>query len=188
MGTDIHGWIEVQQYYQGVKPPYDRQWHGIVKIDGLITGSKPDIFSCLFGVTPYARFDPIAPHRNLPTDISEEASTDYLTCEGAFGETWVGWSEIAAINWLEDAVDCRPHRYQRDGTGDLVFIGKAAPHCSDIILEGNIWEVDSTVYKIERITRRETLTPDWELLFRLIEVLAQAYGKDNVRLVVWFDQ
>lgn len=31
------------------------------------------------------------------------------------------------------------------------------------------------------------VTEGWALLFRLMEVLAQQYGDENVRLVVWFD-
>jgi hypothetical protein len=53
--------------------------------------------------------------------------------------------------------------------------------------EGHTWQVDETTYRIERLTRREALSPDWSLLFRLMEELAQVYGENRVRLVVWFD-
>ena len=39
----------------------------------------------------------------------------------------------------------------------------------------------------ELSSEQPLVTPGWALLFRLMEVLAQHYGDENVRLVVWFD-
>jgi hypothetical protein len=69
----------------------------------------------------------------------------------------------------------------------LVYEGKSAPLVSDVLLEGHTWQVDVTTYRIERVTRRDVLSPDWSLLFRLMQELTQVYGIERIRLVVWFD-
>jgi len=97
LGTDIHGWVEVRRHYEGVTPPHDVQWHGVITISEIIQRNY-DMFSCLFGMKPYAQFTSIAPNRGLPGDISEEASDDYLTWEEACGETWISWPEIQAVD------------------------------------------------------------------------------------------
>jgi hypothetical protein len=37
------------------------------------------------------------------------------------------------------------------------------------------------------VRRKDTLTPGWSTLWRLMGVLANQHGDTNVRLVVWFD-
>ena len=38
-----------------------------------------------------------------------------------------------------------------------------------------------------KVRRKDTLTPGWAALFKLMEVLAGVYGEEFVRLVAWFD-
>ena len=38
-----------------------------------------------------------------------------------------------------------------------------------------------------KVQRKDTLTPGWATLFKLMETLADAFGPANVRMVVWFD-
>jgi len=187
VGIDIHGWVEVRRHYMGAIPPYDVCWHGVVTIYQIIQRNY-DMFSWLFGIEPYAQFIPIVPKRGLPGDISEEASDDYLTWEEACGETWISWPEFQAINWDEEALDRRPHEYSLDASGQLLYTGKSAPRTSDIVAEGNTWQIGENVYKVERIARRKALSRDWRLLFCLMETLATEYGNDAVRLAVWFDR
>jgi hypothetical protein len=37
------------------------------------------------------------------------------------------------------------------------------------------------------ITREQTVTPGWRIIFAIMEALASRYGGEYVRLVVWFD-
>ncbi|MDQ2799891.1 MAG: hypothetical protein M3Y13_09630 [Armatimonadota bacterium] len=187
MGIDIHGWVEVRRHYKGAIPPHDVQWHGVIAIYQIMQRNY-DMFSCLFGIQPYAQFNPVAAGRGLPCDISEEASDDYLTWEEACGETWISWPEIQVIDWDEEALDRRPHEYSLDDSGQLLYTGKSAPLASDIVVEGNTWQIGENVFKAERIARRKALSHDWRLLFRLMETLAAEYGNDAVRLAVWFDR
>lgn len=188
MGTDINGWVEIRRRYEGVKPPYDIQWYGVIMVASLVDRNY-DMFSSLFGVTGHSiRFTPVAPGRSLPLDISEEAGNDYLTWDDCvMGETWISWMEIQEIDWDEEAVDGRPHEYVPDGSGGLVFARKSAPSSADAIVEGNTWQVGESVFRVEKVARRESLRRDWQLLFRLMEDLAAEYGDDSVRMVVWFD-
>ena len=103
------------------------------------------------------------------------------------GESWILLQEIQGIDWDEQAVDRRPHTYEADASGEMVYIGKSAPQEVSLMAEGTIWQVGSTLFKVEKVSRRESLTRDWQLLFRLMGELAADYGVDNVRLVVWFD-
>ena len=190
MGKDIRGWVEVQRYYKRPIPPYDNYntWYGIITVSDLLNRNY-DMFSSLFGGTffSFAQFRPIAADRGLPKDISEQASDDYLTWDCALGETWISWQETQEVDWDEQALDGRPHEYEVNDTGKTVYKGKSAPQAMDIIEEGNSWQVGASLFKIEKVSRRESLTRDWQLLFRLMRELAADYGDDNVRLVVWFD-
>lgn len=68
--------------------------------------------------------------------------------------------------------------------------GKATPRGGDVIEEGRTWEDRGSVYRVERISRREVLnrSREWRLLFDLMARLAQDYGDEHVRLVAWFDR
>jgi len=187
MGTDIHGWVEIKQIQAVAEDPsHPARWEGVIKIDNLIRRNY-DMFSSLFGISSYAAFVPIAPARKLPHDLSEETTADYVTWEEILGETWISWAEIAAVDWTEDALDSRPHEYQASVTGQLNYTTKSAPLVSEVIQEGHTWHIDATTYKIERITRQQALSPDWTLLFQLMETLVSIYGENGVRLVVWFE-
>lgn len=185
MGKDIRGWVEVRRHYEGVKPPYNVSWYGVIVIGNLLDRNY-DMFGSLFGVTT-SRFTPIAPNRGLPSDISEQATDDYLTWECAMGETWVSWREIQAIAWDEEAVDYRPHEYIPDETGQLFFVSRANPRAADPTEEGSTWQIGASVFRVEKISRNAFLRADWRLLFRLMEDCAAEYGEDCVRLVAWFD-
>jgi len=178
MGTDIEGWVEVRK---------GNDWCGVVKVGSLADRSY-DVFSCLFGITDYAQFIPAAPERGLPADASEQVAQDYLNWEEPFGESWVSWPEIQAIDWEERALDSRPHAYRQDASGRLVYVSKAAPRPGEVIEEGSTWQGGEHLYRVEKITRGSTLEAarGGLCLCGLMALLASEYGDANVRLVVWF--
>ena len=185
MGKNIRGWVEVRRQWEGVKPPYNVSWAGIIAVGDLLDRNY-DMFGSLFGVTT-SHFIPIAPSRGPPQDVSEQASDDYLTWESVMGETWVSWSEIKTIAWNEETVDYRPHAYVLDETGQLVYVERANPEATDPMEEGSTWQIGASVFKREKISRSAFLRSDWRLLFRLMEDLAAEYGDEGIRLVAWFD-
>jgi hypothetical protein len=189
VGVDIHGWIEV-------KAPMD-EWRGVVKLDGIGPDRVHDMFGCLFGVMNLANFRPIAPERGLPADLSYEVTEELVRWPEEWGQepcwpTWITGAEIVAIDWDEESekADGRIHRYKRRGDGELFLEGKSVPRQDSPVArlkEGEVLEADDIVYKAERIRRKDTLSGNWQLLFKLMATLSEHYGQESVRMVVWFD-
>lgn len=180
MGTDIHGWIEISEY--------DR-WYGIIRIQNLINRGY-DMFGCLFGVKNHAGFNPVVNERGMPLDSSHEVKEDWWH-KISESHTWIMWSEIQKIDWDEPAVklDQRVRYYQKNANDEWEMYMKAySGHPPEIQLdrEQSI-QIGNILYKVERMTRRDALRPQWELLFDMMQKLANRFGEENVRLVVWFD-
>jgi hypothetical protein len=51
---------------------------------------------------------------------------------------------------------------------------------------GQEWEIEGVVYRSEKLKRKDALSDEWRMLFKLMKALAGQYGDDGVRLVVWF--
>jgi hypothetical protein len=186
MGTDIYGWVEVRD-------PVTGAWGGVVKLDHLVPRDY-DAFGCLFGVMNYANFRPVAPARGLPPDVSDELTQDYAEQEGAvtLGETWIGAAELAGLDGGERALDAdlRPTRYRRAADGTLERVGKEiSGHTAAHIAAGHLtWEEEGHLFQRETLTRDDVLVGPWQTLVALTRVLGAAYGREHVRLVVWFDR
>ena len=194
MGIDITIMAEI-------RPNGSRVWH---KAKGVrqIMGRSYDLFGCLFGVQNYAHFTPIAAERGIPDDAS--IFGDELVEQGYFSPTWIAWTEIQAIDWdeLAELPDSRIHQYRRDEQGNLVYSGKSAwnrafaEQVGHSMLEGLFgartwqegqeWEIDGTIYRSERLRRRDVLSQEWEDLFATLAILAARYGDENVRLLACF--
>ena len=183
MGTDIHGWIEINR---------GDEWISVVNIEPIVSRHY-DMFACLFGVMNYANFKPIAPERGLPIDMSLIVSRDTLEYENdLLFPTWITWDELRAIDWSElgTKADERVHQYAKQADGQLNFVSKSVypnSHTLNFELESS-WEADGVIYKIEKISRAEALTedPGWLFLFNIMEFLAKQFSQSQVRLVVWF--
>jgi hypothetical protein len=210
MGTDISGWVEVLS--MPASSTYRRAAHWNAAIDvGRLIERNYDMFGCLFGVTNYAHFRPIAANRGLPEGPSLTVEQEVSQLQGAaetqlIGLTWVTWPELKAIDWDESAehADARLHMYARDSDGQLTYRAKAAwsPALQQItglssenamrhppvFPDGATWEFDGILYRAERLKRRYILTRDWKMLFAIMGTLAEYFGDDGVRLVVWFDR
>src|SRR5262245_29685685 len=129
MGTDIHGWIEVRPTWVREGEP----WRAVVRVDEMVPRDY-DAFQCLFGVTDFAGFRPIAARRGLPDDCSDLLRRDLrfeLDGEAIDVEpldpSWLTARDAAAIDMDEAALrtDTRIHKYRRSPDGTLEFIGKA---------------------------------------------------------------
>jgi hypothetical protein len=189
MGVDIHGWVEIRTMAS--------QWDGVLKIDSLAERVY-DMFGCLFGVMNFAHFCPIAADRGFPPDLSEEATRELVEWDDEWGSeplwpTWIAWHEIQGIDWEEGslAVDSRVHRYRKAADGCLIYDGKGCSWSDGpeaALKEGQTYETEEYIYKVERIRRQSALSPGWKLIFDLIARLAEAPGVQSLRLVVWFDR
>ncbi|SRR5579885_2843409 len=162
------------------------------------------MFGSLFGVRNFAHFRPIAPERDFPEDASELVKEDFAaSSEDNFSPTWITWNEIKAINW-EEAVEVEPYQMRyfiklKDGRMSWAQTTYPRAHLaqklglSEAALDsawkhGQVFEIDGKRYEaVKFIKRKDSLTKGWQTLFKLMEVLAEEYGADGVRLIAWFD-
>lgn len=127
------------------------------------------MFASLFGVrnggsgtTEDGEFRAIAAGRGMPPSASDYFEEQWRN-SGGVGVTWVLWSELAAINWDEEG-EC--------------YIEDAPPHY-----------VQAEPGPGRRRERRgDFLNGGWATLFKMMALLAEQFGAENVRLAVWFDQ
>lgn len=164
IGTDISGWVETR--ISG-----SEWWDAAVRIDDIVY-RQYGIFASLFGVrngamgatggTGTERFRAIAPGRGAPPGASAFYADELASYGGGVGETWVLWSELAAIDWDEEGAD---------------YISIESPHL--------VYGEPGTGRRRER--RGDYLNGGWETLFKMMELLAVQFGADNVRLSLWFD-
>ena len=169
--------------------------------------AQHDAFGCLFGVANYAGFTPIAADCGLPVDAAEQTRVAHDQA-GAFATSWIGWSEVVAIDWDEPAArpDARIHEYVPDGDGGWRYESKgawSAPLAKHLGIvgdksgyggrdwaEGTEWIIENRLYRVERLYRREAVTPtgEWQPVWSVMRTLASLHGDHNVRLNVWFDR
>ncbi|MFF3137718.1 hypothetical protein [Streptomyces mirabilis] len=208
MGTDISGFVECRAW-QLHEEGEDSVWRAAIDLFFLNITRNYDAFGCLFGVRNYANFQPLAMDRGLPVDASEtvRAELDQLAQwpDQAYGTTWITWAEIKEVDWDEPAekADSRLHQYRQTSDG-LRFTGKSAwsprfaqavglpaqvPREAQEWPEGSEWLIGDTLYRSEKLRRRDAVpeTGEWKPVWTVMEALASQHGDDNVRLVVWFD-
>jgi hypothetical protein len=200
MGTDLTGWVEIQR-------GYDTQWDGVLRV-GPIVGRTYGMFGSLFGMRNEAEFLPIASNRGIPSDASEEVGKELADLgEGAVAPTWLLWTEIESIDWAEVGQEPieRPVDWEREQHVTLWeytewqegpeewSIRRKRKDDPDAQWE-ELYQMkyprrgeEGMVFQFDVETRREVVTPGWELVFQLMGLLASTYGETHVRLVVWFD-
>jgi hypothetical protein len=204
MGTDIHGVIECRPE---ACEPATHAWVYAMDLELVYQTRNYDAFGCLFGVTNFAGFAPVAADRGLPADVSRrtrELAAGLIP--PFFGLSWIGWDEIQAIDWDQPAArpDARLHQYGRDKTGAWRYAGKGAtseslaaqlartagPATDGTWPAGSEWLIGQRLYRSEVLTRRDAIRPgdDWDPLWAVMSALAAVHNASNVRLVVWFDR
>jgi hypothetical protein len=163
MGADIWGWVETRE-------DVDQWWQSAIRIRDIVY-RQYGMFASLFGlrngnhgtVTEVGRFRAIAPGRGAPPQASGWYTEERDAYGGAVGETWVLWSELAVIDWEEEGED---------------YLSDEPPHV--------VWSTPGPARRRER--RGDYLNGGWATLLKLMALLAEQFGADNVRLSVWFDQ
>jgi hypothetical protein len=191
MGCDIHGFVEVNQF-----PQQKNGWYAIIDIAHLV-GRNYDMFGQLFGIRNYTGFKPIAPDRGVPKLLSWTVREELEKWDGdGHSHTYLTLEDIEKINWDEESkeYDERVHIYKLDKNGnreDAVF---AKAGWSSILdshkeeLEKNKQViVNDHLYIYEKEKREDALSTAWVCLFDLMRTLAKHYCKENVRMVIWFD-
>ncbi len=166
MSTSIYGHVEVKLFDGG----FD-DWFSVIDSGPIVTGNY-DFFGCLFGVRNPSNFQPLYPERGLPVDCCDSIKEDYGEGEYHNSASWCSYSELKNID-LEEKALAPDQRVLQDYDGVLV---KAYA------------KNDEQRSKAKTMTRGDALDePGFKLLMELMSVLANKYGKDSVRWVVYFD-
>ncbi|GII54080.1 hypothetical protein Pth03_24690 [Planotetraspora thailandica] len=205
MGTDIYGVIEARH------PLADEDWYEwepwsvSMPLYPLYDGSDLDTFGCLFGVRNRLGWPPVAAGRGLPADVSEAVRTDYendARIDAAIhGCTWVSWAELRELDMTVRPAARGTLQVQRGGLIHQYRIDEQWPDevveqygtpplgASPVDAPALRWEAAGATLEYVPVTRHDVLGPGtgWEHVFEVMRALAQRFGPDGVRLVVWFD-
>ncbi|MFF4223765.1 hypothetical protein ACX9I7_18460 [Streptomyces sp. L500] len=209
MSTDIYGCIEVRH------PCADEDWYEwepwqrAMDLSPLYSGQDYAAFGCLFGVRDYMGWEPLAADRGLPADASTAIREEFEQAQAldaaVNSPTWVSWEELdqAELDLSPEGVhgvlivreggtpyiearyvvrDQWPAEFvERHGTPPMGADPLGAPYGE--------WASGTTKFSYQRFTRRDVLGPGtgWEHVFAVMRALADRFGGDGVRLVVYFD-
>ena len=183
MGTDIHGYIEFRMHH------VMECWCAAINI-GSFAERYYNLFGYLFGVRgPGDKFLPVAAGRGIPPHVAEETDLDFQRFGGE-NPTWISWREFRDAIATGHSI----HAYRQDTNGQLLAIEKqfslAKPDYftgseQEQLRQGSDVKKDGYIYRYEE-DGPLILGPGWQLIVELGDLLAQHYGRDRVRLVVWF--
>ncbi|MGV9631898.1 hypothetical protein [Streptomyces sp. NPDC003487] len=207
MSTDIHGGIEFRHPHAGTDYYDGEPWVAAMDLWPLYDGVDYAAFGCLFGVRNYAGFQPLAPGRGLPVDLSSGLRAQLVSWVAAgdmHSASWVSWAELASID-----LAVVPDQF----VGRLTWHTKSLPSLRRQQLVSDRWpqeapsevgvppvDLHSATGRVEW-TNQETmcvyeplavgavLGPEthWPHVFAVMKALAGRFGDDGVRLVVAFD-
>ncbi len=189
MGTDIHGVIEINPY-PDLK---GSSWFDVIDA-GMILHRSYNMFGMLFGMKNVGGFRPIANQRGIPAgccfttqDLHDDPDSELHSW------TWISYEEIKSIDLDEESpeYDSSLHEFGKADDGSWQDTGRTSYGCAEIDWEkvGHATEYleGDKLHKKVKLRRRDCLGSDWALLVRLMDALAEHYGAENVRLIVWFD-
>ena len=184
MGIEIRGWIEfrdaaLDEFLGKIN------WHGVIDLSYFLPRNT-NAFGCLFGARNPSHFVPIAANRGIPNDVSEPVKSEMGPQNGFFHHSWITWQELTQVDWEESVLDAFVRRYKQDENGNWKSEGTFIPHPPIEYIEGASWQNGDTWNVIERISRADAVKGTFDLTFDLMKRLAQDYGDEFVRLVVWF--
>lgn len=178
MGCDIEGWIEVRKY------DWSQEWLGCMDIESVVNRNY-QMFGALFGVRNYDRFNPTAPNRGFPSDVSDEVKVAYeVWASCAHSTSWITLQEIKNINWdesgeeLSERIDCYQQGIDKPSWG---FIGSSSQLTSEdyrLLDAGESVTKGTLTYKRNFKKKSEAKSSDWELIFSIMEQLQAFYDED----------
>ncbi|XXX81359.1 hypothetical protein WMF30_21600 [Sorangium sp. So ce134] len=183
------------QIYGSVEFQIEDEWYDVINISSLLL-KHCDLNACLFGVDNHAGFAPLFADRGIPHDCSANLNatvSKFVDDENM--PSWALYSELLRIDWHEPAMsrDGRIHEYKvrNDGVEEFVtkWLNKTGYDGVRELLETeNEVKIGDRVFR-RPIIRREDAIVDthFGLLMKLMACLAERFGEDGVRLVVWFD-
>ena len=154
---------------------------------------------CLFGVRNETGLSPIAPARGIPIDVSEGVKEELEIGEQKgvkyYAHSWISLSEIEDIDRDETSPTGESRLIIVSGNPTLVLDPRrfsrgqqAALRKGEDVVLPNSSKPDGgpSVVRLVPLTRGVALR-DFAVLFELMRWLGAHFGRENVRLVVWFE-
>jgi hypothetical protein len=184
MGCDIHGKVEIRTSEKSTN------WFSTLDV-GEVLRRNYDLFGFLFGVRNYAGFDPVIGIRPLPNNLSYSTEREIETWSyDAHSHTWISYEELKAIDWDQEAeeFDERIHEF-KDGEyfGKCSYTSVLDREDYKKLRNGEEITKEGITYKQGKVNAKDIRCEEWNILEDLVDVLAEHYGKENVRLIFWFD-
>ena len=170
MGYSLTGWIEVRDDQTAPMGG----WKPAVDIDRIFWGDDKNypIYGFLFGIqNPSPHSAPVAMGRGLPEDVSPEVESafapDRQRAEDEFGgPTWISWGEIVRLN-------------SDEAPAELSQILRSVSEGRPIAIPRRSNPSPGWMDSSDAIS-------NWGRLASILWLLADAYGDDDVRMVIWF--
>ena len=162
------------------------QWMEVADA-GLLLGRDEAAWSSLFG-TGESPFAPVfAVDRGLPRDVSPSVRR-WAGAEEYFGQTWASVAELSDTDGNETATDPFVYCYgESDVTGQWIPVGKYRPDPPHGASPGAVWREGKVQCRVRSVTRDEAVGAGFRLVRDILIRLAQDYGDEHVRVVVWFN-
>jgi hypothetical protein len=216
MGTDIHCFAE-RRSAAGWEPCYDLNSTTDEERSFLpfYCGQERnyELFALLAGVRRLTNegFQPIAPVRGLPEDLSPAVREVALSQDGMWGHnhTWLSLQELLAYPWQETKRTVRVHV---DAAGFCQFRDQGRPNRGfSFLCEGSLCATGSGTWRkpvlisneeMERLIRegQETEAKFTEVIFEepvasycyyflseTLPLLSSLASPEDVRIILWFD-
>ena len=140
-------------------------------------------------------------------DVSEAVREDYehlAEMDAAIGHsTWVAWPELRDLDMtvtpsgrgvleVNDNGSSLYQCYRVEDRWPAEVVAEYGPPPvgdSPVGAAYGSWQHGTTTFTYKEVTRNDVLGPGtgWEHVFAVMRVLAQRFGEEGVRLVVWFD-
>ena len=175
-------------------------WTQVIDI-GSVLFKHADLNGCLFGVDNWGGFEPLFPARGLPVDCaildySKDALGRPLQPGDLEDPSWVSWSELRAVDWEVSAVarDQRITEFALRGGEEVEVTKSLNPRGLDWVREAlhedpeSVVRTDGRAFRRLLLKRKDCLADtEFPLVMKLMACLAERFGEDSVRVVVWFD-
>lgn len=199
MGRTVHGWVEychvADEEFAG------DDWYALINLREML-GGDPPLAGCLFGTESNPLFEPLAPERGLPPEVSRMTRLDYEEASGDHA-SWVSLAELEATDWdatpdlstitTQEEWDRAVHRTERRnqrGRLEAKFVDAWTDLPEDTLSTlktDHRARHDGDVYQVVPKRLRDMAVYDWAMLWTWLTALRDRWGLDgdNIRLVVW---
>lgn len=171
MGCNIHGYMEILT---------ENGWYAL---KNLSSERDYDTYGILFGVRVYIDIPPVVETRGFPEDAYYKTKREYEAWEGdAHSPSWMNVKDLLAYDWDQTGMDNRISEIDK-------YTGKEKGKASYTHLQDRPEECEKRGVYLKHLERRagDLLSNTWQEYIEEMKKLAEKYGEEGVRVVVWFD-